>query len=373
MRVHPSWPGPAPSPSGGPRVTEPRPRPTCPACPALGPAPEPSHALLAVGPPLLTLVNFEVENLAYMLVCMQWRVSGPCSGPPGVQPWWQEAGPSGSNPCPRMQTGVCARSSEAHACRGEHTCPQGPAWCPPWGWGSAGLTPPGIGLPSRGSPLSAPPWHPHFHAQLAGQDPCPFPWLRTPGPRGGRELPRAPRHIKQKAWMTLAAPSGRLKTCVPHSPQDLLWAASFYSRFFLSYLPFYSVSGVLLLFVAVRYGSSEWQGRGHTQAAGALTVALTLRACLGCRRIQRHESGGLSDQWVGRPGLGLTGRLPLSAGDSSGGGFAATPLLRRGGGGPGPVSVVRWTWQPRASPQGPGEPLVRVDHADEPHPQGDRP
>uniref|UniRef100_A0A2K6AEJ6 Fatty acid desaturase 3 n=1 Tax=Mandrillus leucophaeus TaxID=9568 RepID=A0A2K6AEJ6_MANLE len=25
-----------------------------------------------IGPPLLTLVNFEVENLAYMLVCMQW-------------------------------------------------------------------------------------------------------------------------------------------------------------------------------------------------------------------------------------------------------------------------------------------------------------
>lgn len=38
-------------------------------------------SLLAVGPPLLTLVNFEVENLAYMLVCMQWTVSGFCSGP----------------------------------------------------------------------------------------------------------------------------------------------------------------------------------------------------------------------------------------------------------------------------------------------------
>lgn len=37
-------------------------------------------SLLAVGPPLLTLVNFEVENLAYMLVCMQWTVSGHCSG-----------------------------------------------------------------------------------------------------------------------------------------------------------------------------------------------------------------------------------------------------------------------------------------------------
>ncbi|XP_048644929.1 fatty acid desaturase 3 isoform X2 [Marmota marmota marmota] len=68
---------------------------------------------------------------------------------------------------------------------------------------------------------------------------------------------------------------------------DLLWAASFYSRFFLSYVPFYGVPGALLLFVAV---------------SGELDVG----QC---------------------PGL----------------------------------------------PQGPGEPLVRVDHADEPHPQGDRP
>lgn len=36
----------------------------------------PLCSLPAVGPPLLTLVNFEVENLAYMLVCMQWTVSG---------------------------------------------------------------------------------------------------------------------------------------------------------------------------------------------------------------------------------------------------------------------------------------------------------
>lgn len=36
--------------------------------------------------------------------------------------------------------------------------------------------------------------------------------------------------------------------------QDLLWAASFYIRFFLSYIPLYGVPGALLLFVAVRYG-----------------------------------------------------------------------------------------------------------------------
>nr|ACU65464.1 fatty acid desaturase 3 transcription variant 5 [Papio anubis] len=50
---------------------------------------------------------------------------------------------------------------------------------------------------------------------------------------------------------------------------DLLWAASFYARFFLSYLPFYGVPGVLLFFVAVRYGRG-W--RGHTQATGDPTA-----------------------------------------------------------------------------------------------------
>ncbi|XP_053515251.1 fatty acid desaturase 3 isoform X2 [Artibeus jamaicensis] len=40
--------------------------------------------------------------------------------------------------------------------------------------------------------------------------------------------------------------------------RDLFWAASFYSRFFLSYLPFYSFSGVLLLYVAVRVLESHW-------------------------------------------------------------------------------------------------------------------
>uniref|UniRef100_A0ABK0LHB7 Fatty acid desaturase 3 n=1 Tax=Rattus norvegicus TaxID=10116 RepID=A0ABK0LHB7_RAT len=39
---------------------------------------------------------------------------------------------------------------------------------------------------------------------------------------------------------------------------DLLWAASFYSRFFLSYSPFYGATGTLLLFVAVRVLESHW-------------------------------------------------------------------------------------------------------------------
>ncbi|XP_044919304.1 fatty acid desaturase 3 isoform X2 [Mustela lutreola] len=39
---------------------------------------------------------------------------------------------------------------------------------------------------------------------------------------------------------------------------DLLWAASFYSRFFLCYAPFYGLPGALLLFVAVRVLESHW-------------------------------------------------------------------------------------------------------------------
>ncbi|XP_048217109.1 fatty acid desaturase 3 [Perognathus longimembris pacificus] len=39
---------------------------------------------------------------------------------------------------------------------------------------------------------------------------------------------------------------------------DLLWATSFYSRFFLTYVPFYGVPGALLLYVAVRVLESHW-------------------------------------------------------------------------------------------------------------------
>lgn len=110
--------GPAPSSAGVPGVTEPH----CPAssapparCPA--PVPEASRVLLAVGPPLLTLVNFEVENLAYMLVCMQWTVSGPCSGPLGTQLWWQGGvGCLGAAPVHECkQVCVCA-------CNSGYTC-----------------------------------------------------------------------------------------------------------------------------------------------------------------------------------------------------------------------------------------------------------
>lgn len=56
--------------------------------------------LLAVGPPLLTLVNFEVENLAYMLVCMQWMVSGALPAPLGILLWRQKVGCRGQPSLP---------------------------------------------------------------------------------------------------------------------------------------------------------------------------------------------------------------------------------------------------------------------------------
>ena len=55
--------------------------------------------------------------------------------------------------------------------------------------------------------------------------------------------------------MTPSVPAGGVDDalCAPPPPlQDLLWAASFYSRFLLCYTPFYGLPGALLLFVAVR-------------------------------------------------------------------------------------------------------------------------
>lgn len=128
--------------------------------------------------------------------------------------------------------------------------------------------------------------------------------------------------------MPLAAPSGCFETCALHSLQDFLWAASFYSRFFLSYLPFYSVSGALLLFVAVRYGSSEQQEWGVThRQPDPDQRALYFQGLPGLRTDPMTWAGS-PEQWVGCSGLGLAGSLPLSAGDSSGGGFAALPLYR---------------------------------------------
>ncbi|KAF5926038.1 hypothetical protein HPG69_016074 [Diceros bicornis minor] len=102
-----------------------------------------------IGPPLLTLVNFEVENLAYMLVCLQWAVSGgPAQVPRGIQWWWREVGLQGA-----------ALSTNANRCARVHVM----------------------------------------------------------------------------VWYTC----------------DLLWAASFYFRFFLSYIPFYGVPGAAILYVVL--------------------------------------------------------------------------------------------------------------------------
>lgn len=50
------------------------------------------------------------------------------------------------------------------------------------------------------------------------------------------------------------SPSSCLETSAFLYPplQDLLWAISFYFRFFLSYIPFYGVSGAVILYVVVR-------------------------------------------------------------------------------------------------------------------------
>ncbi|XP_014400032.1 PREDICTED: fatty acid desaturase 3 [Myotis brandtii] len=77
--------------------------------------------------------------------------------------------------------------------------------------------------------------HQHLYFFLS-ESPCP--------PEGGARPPRPP--------------AGCFSTSVLRPLQDLLWAASFYCRFFWSYIPFYSVSGALLLFVAVRVLESHW-------------------------------------------------------------------------------------------------------------------
>ena len=70
--------------------------------------------LLAVGPPLLTLVNFEVENLAYMLVCMQWTVSGGPASSPGHTAVVEEGGVSGT--AQSTIANRCACSDVEHVC-----------------------------------------------------------------------------------------------------------------------------------------------------------------------------------------------------------------------------------------------------------------
>lgn len=87
IRGHPSA-----SPTGIPGVTEPHPTPSGQPAGALALLLSPHVPLLAVGPPLLTLVNFEVENLAYMLVCLQWMVSWALPWPPGHTAMWQKMG-----------------------------------------------------------------------------------------------------------------------------------------------------------------------------------------------------------------------------------------------------------------------------------------
>lgn len=107
--------------------------------------------------------------------------------------------------------------------------------------------------PRQGLPLLSPFTAPALHVHLARQEPCPLTWLRKPGPREG---PR-PVQGSEAPQAEGAGHPGSETAVLLHPLQDLLWAASFYSRFFLSYIPFYGVRGALLLFVAVRYGQGQ--------------------------------------------------------------------------------------------------------------------
>lgn len=194
-------------------------------------------------------MNFEVENLAYMLVCMQWTVSGDSARVSlGSQLWRREVGHDGA--ALPTDANRCASDAVIHvcACASVHGHAGGLSQSgrPPWGWGASGLSPregsPHGTFLSRVSPM-----------RLGRQGPCPFTLLRNrPGEGQG------------PGWGSEAQPAGEVDdagSCpgglgasglLSPPPQDLLWAASFYSRFLLCYSPFYGLPGALLLFVAVR-------------------------------------------------------------------------------------------------------------------------
>lgn len=151
----------------------------------------PLMPLLAVGPIFITLVNFKVESLVYILTYRHWAVSG---GPAQV-PWaygggggrWRGTG----QPHPRMQTGayvcmqkrgtcvcVCMRAQGESKCVCRARCGSLTVGCPPWGKihpaESAGHVSPRQGFPH--------PTHIHspFTSKLspvkqAGKDPVPLP------------------------------------------------------------------------------------------------------------------------------------------------------------------------------------------------------
>lgn len=103
-------------------------------------------------------MNFEVENLAYMLVCLQWQVSGGGRGP--------------GQPRPRMQTGVRAHAAVWHLCAGAGQCA-----LRAWHGAGGGVSSLGVGIrrvhstricpPGRGSPPQ--PLHGTLTPVLSGQ------------------------------------------------------------------------------------------------------------------------------------------------------------------------------------------------------------
>lgn len=123
--------------------------------------------LLAVGPPLLTLVNFEVENLAYMLVCLQWMVSWALPWPPGHTAMWQKMGYQEALLSTHANRRACHGVAYECACvQGESECAQDTVWV-----SSLGVEIPRLAS-QAGVPHSQPPtpWHLHLHGQPCEAD-----------------------------------------------------------------------------------------------------------------------------------------------------------------------------------------------------------
>ena len=144
------------------------------------------------------------------------------------------------------------------------------------GWGPSGPPLPGICLLGKASFIP----HPCTSSmvspvRLAGRGLVPLPGRETQAQRRGGDVP-VRGTSSQKDGDDPSSPSWLpcgLPLLLPPL-QDLLWAASFYARFLLSYVPFYGIPGALLLFVAVRYGQVR-----HDKQQSTLTTVLSVSIC----------------------------------------------------------------------------------------------
>lgn len=53
-------------------------------------------------------------------------------------------------------------------------------------------------------------------------------------------------------WLGPRAQEGKILPRLCFSPQDLAWAISYYTRFFITYIPFYGVLGSILFLNFIR-------------------------------------------------------------------------------------------------------------------------